>query len=394
MFAEELRAELNRIADWWITHALDREYGGFFGQVGIDAQPDREAPKRGIMQARFCWFYSAMAMQTGDLRMREAADSCRDFLLRHIIDAEHGGALWEVANDGTPLVTRKHAYCSAFVLYGLAAHYACSGDAASARDAQLMFDVMEERFLDRKHGGYWEAKARDWSAPDEVRLSEHDLDASKSMNTHLHILEAYSELYHVLPTERVKGALENLIRLHCERIVDPETGHLRLFWNDTWDDLSTAASFGHDIEASWLIWLATMRLGDDQLAQSVRPVVLELARSTLERGVGTGGQVRNERLLASDELDETGIWWVQAEAMVGHLNAWKLSASELHWRRAIDTWNYTKEQIVDRNGGEWRWYASSSGKQVPFWGGPWKGNYHNGRAMMECLRLIDEKVVP
>ena len=391
--AQEWRAELKRITDWWIDHAFDREYGGFFGQVGIDGVADREAPKRAIMQARFCWFYSTLAAKTGDRRMRDVADTCRDFLLSHIIDPIHGGAFWEVTRDGSTLSDRKHAYCSAFTLYALASHYSCSRDAASAEAALSLFDTWEAQSFVREHDGYWEARARDWTPLKDVRLSEHDLDASKSMNTHLHILEAYSELYAVLPSERVGKAVSILLKLHCERVFNRETGHLRLFWNDDWQDLSTAASFGHDIEASWLIWLAAERLDDLELKNAVRPIVLELGRSTLERGVGAGGQTSNERMLASDELDETGIWWVQAEAMVGHLNAWKISGDSLHWRRAVDTWKYTKDEIVDDNGGEWRWYASSSGKEVPFWGGPWKGNYHNGRALMECLNLIDETVI-
>lgn len=386
----EFQSELERLSTWWKTNAVDRQNGGFYGQINLDGRPVVDAPKGLIYIARILWFFSMAALRSGTQSDADMALRARDFLVSHFIDTKHGGVFWEVDARGAPTNTRKQGYAQAFAIYGLAAHAHSSGDEESLEHALALFDTLEARFYDLDHGGYWEAFARDWVEIEDVRLSEKDDDAPKTMNTHLHILEAYTELYRAKPLPRVRKALESLIKLHNRKIFRADIGHLRLFWQADWRDVSRDASFGHDIEASWLLWEAAEVLGDDNVLAQTRQVTLQLAETALAEAMGPDGEMYNERSFSADHIDTTRIWWVQAEALVGFLNAYQLSGNPEFFDRAVGMWAFIKQHVL-RDGCEWSWFSSLDADQIsPYQAGHWKACYHNGRAMMECLDRLEK----
>ncbi len=384
--ADELTAELARISGWWTRHIV-RPEGGYYGLVHLNGTPDKEAPLSCVLMTRILWFFSAAAHETGAPELRLQADRARDYFCTHFIDRAHGGVIWSVHPDGSAENGRKQAYAQAFAIYALAMHHRMSGDAGSLSEALAIFKALESHFTDLNLAGYWEAFQADWSEIDDIRLSEKDAFAPKTMNTHLHIMEAYTELIRSAPSAEVKAASHDILSLFLERIVYPDQSRLRLFLGNDWQDESEWVSYGHDIEASWLIWEAAEALGDVSLMGKARMSALGLAASVLEHGTGPQGEVFDARRLSDGHLDTSRIWWIQAEALVGYLNAFHLSGDELYAQAAMHNWAFIKAHVIDRNG-EWRSNSTLDEAVDPWWAGPWKGCYHNGRAMMESVRLI------
>ena len=380
--APEFDDELRRIAAWWLEHAVDHDKGGYFGEVDLSGKPVHETPRSVILAARILWFFSAAALHTGDRRFIPQAERARDYLLSVFVDESHGGVYWSVDRDGGVQNSRKQAYAQAFAIYGLAACHRLTRDPQSLDAAFSLFDVLGERFHDPEHGGYWEAFARDWSPIADMRLSDKDDDAPKSMNTHLHIMEAYAELYRARPTPALERALRNLITLHLDRIIAPDGRRLRLFFSRDWKDLSRTISLGHDVEAGWLLFDAAETLGDNALSPRAARAAVSLADAVLRTGVGAQGEVFNEKDLVTDEIDRSRIWWVQAEARVGFMNAFELTGEQRFADAARASWDFIQRYVIDR-AGEWRGLSALDGRAEPYWAGPWKACYHNGRAMLE-----------
>lgn len=385
LLAQEFDNELQRIAAWWLENAVDRKNGGYFGLIDYSGVPSADAPRSIILVSRVLWFFSAAACAFDEAEYKAEAACARDYLLDVFWDKEHGGVVWTVDVDGAALNTRKQGYAQAFALYGFAACHRALGDRLSFEAAQALFDILETRFHDTLQGGYWEAFARDWSEIDDVRLSEKDIDAPKSMNTHLHIMEAYTELYRAAPTQTVADALRRLIEVHLDRILTPDGRHLRLFWTSDWTDRSKAVSFGHDIEASWLLCEAAEALGDDALIARVQAASVLLAEAVLCEAKGPNNEVFNDRDLVTGAVDETRIWWVQAEALVGFMNAFGINGEARFLDAACGCWRFIRDNIIDFDG-EWRSESRLDPPHDALWLGPWKACYHNGRAMMEARR--------
>lgn len=383
------QAELDRLCEWWQVNAVDAENGGFYGEIALDGAPVKMAPKGAIYMARILWFFSMVSLRSGEDVHKEMALRARDFLLDHFIDTQHGGVFWEVDAKGVPTNTRKQGYALAFAIYGLAAHARSCGDEKSLTQAIVLFDTIEAHYLDAERGGYWEAFGRDWAPISDVRLSEKDDGAPKTMNTHLHILEAYTELYRSAPLPRVRGALANLIKLHNEKIYRKDIGHLRLFWQDDWTDVSQDVSFGHDIEASWLMWEAADILGNKTILEQTRPIAMHLAETVYDEAIGKAGELYNERRFLNGHLDTTRIWWSQAEALVGFLNAYQLSGHDKFANAAAASWDFITQYVISE-GREWNWFSDLDvGETSPYQAGHWKSCYHNGRAMIECLERLE-----
>ncbi|MEJ2274870.1 MAG: AGE family epimerase/isomerase [Woeseiaceae bacterium] len=384
-------AELRRITDWWLERAPDREHGGFLGEIDYFGQPVANADKGIILNSRLLWFFSEVARQFDDDRCHSAARRAFDYLLRHFDDAEHGGAVWRLAADGSLRDGKKQVYAQCFCIYAYCAWFDASSDAAALARATDYVELLERHALDDVEGGYLEAFTREWEPLDDTLLGPPGLDVRKTMNTHLHLLEAYTAVHRSAPTETSARRLRNAIDLMRDRILDRETGHLRLFFDAAWHSLDPVISFGHDIEASWLLFEAGEALGDEDLLESLRSDVLLLATTCREQGLGPGGHVCNEFHPQSGRLDEEAIWWVQAEGLVGFLNAFLLGG-DARFRSACDAlWRFVCHYQVDAVGGDWHWFAESHGVpgERPYKVGFWKGPYHNGRAMMETLRLFD-----
>jgi mannobiose 2-epimerase len=383
----EARAEAERLLYWWGANIAD-DADGFHGEIGPDDQPVPDAPRSAILYTRLLWFFNALGAHLKSDEALILAHRAANYLRRHFIDPDHGGLYWMLDSRGQVIDARKHAYVQAFGIYAFAEHARVSGDAASLALARELQREIEERFWDPQHGGYIEAMSGFWHDAGDQRLSEKDADFPKTMNSHLHILEAYTGLHRTAPTERTHAALHRALGLFVDRFINPQNSHLRLFYTEDWDDRTEAVSFGHDIEASWLIWEAALALGDRDLQARVRPLSLALAVATHAEGRNADGGLSYERRFGDAGIDTAGEWWGQAEGLVGFVNAWQLDGDPAWLDITEQLWAHLKAQFGAGQGREWTWYARNSGRGGMVKAGQWKCPYHNGRAMIELDRRL------
>ncbi|MGD0862622.1 MAG: AGE family epimerase/isomerase [Candidatus Limnocylindrales bacterium] len=380
----ELRED---ILPYWATRAVDRENGGFFGAVSAQGRPDPIAGKGGVLNARILWTFSAALRRWPEPLYRDPADRAFDYLLEHFWDPDHSGLYWEVDHLGRMLQGRKQTYGQAFGIYALAEYFRATGVPEALDRATRLFEDIEAHAFDPIGGGYWEARGRDWQPIDDIRLSAVDLNAPFSMNTHLHLLEAYTTLALVGADPRPRARLRTLLELVLDRVVDARTGHLVLFFDEHWRPLSQLVSYGHDIETSWLICEAADAVGNRALASRAQAAALKMADAVLATGFDAelGGVYTD--MAPDGRVNTDKDWWPQAEAVVGFLNAYRLSGRDEHLEAAIRTWNFIDACVIDHRGGEWYSRVSREGVPVPDLAkvGFWKCPYHDARAMLEIM---------
>jgi mannobiose 2-epimerase len=373
------------ILPFWATRAVDGGQGGFFGRIGEDGRPDPGAGKGGVLNARILWTFSAALRHRPDPLYRSLADRAFEYLLEHFWDAEHSGLYWEVDNGGRMLQARKQTYGQAFGIYALAEYFRTTGVQEAIDHADRLFEDVEARAFDPVTGGYWEARGRDWEPIDDIRLSAIDLNAPFSMNTHLHLLEAYTGLVRASDTPRHRDRLGAVLEIVLNRIIDSETGHLILFQDERWRPMSGVISYGHEIETSWLLCEAADTLAEDTLSARTRASAVRLAEGVLERGHDTADGGIYYELSSDGHLTSEKEWWVQAEGVVGFLNAYELSGRSAYLDAALHTWDFIDAHVIDRVVGEWRTLVTREGEPIPGYARVdfWKCPYHNARAMLE-----------
>lgn len=386
----ELEQELkSNILGFWIRHAQDDKHGGFVGEIRDDMTIVADADKGLVLNARILWTFASAYRIYGESVYLEMADRAYEALER-FADPLHGGLFWMIDASGSPTQDKKQVYGQAFAIYALAEYYRATGADKALVRAEELYRLLEKHAYDPVRLGYVEALARDWTETADLSLSGKDLNERKSMNTHLHVLEAYTNLYRVWKPEGLRVKLAELIDVHLDKIVDKGTHHFRLFFDDEWVSKSGDVSYGHDIEGSWLLCEAADVLGDSLRTERVRREALEMARATLEQGVDQDGGVFNE-LHGDGRLDDSKDWWPQAEAMVGFLNACQLSGEQKYLDAAKASWAFIRGFIRDGEHGEWHWQVMRTGEPVPGHdkAGPWKCPYHNARACMEALERLE-----
>jgi mannobiose 2-epimerase len=386
----EFQRELKAIGDWWTSHAFDEEAGGFYGEVRADNTPVKNANKGIVLNTRILWFFSeaALAMDTAEYRI--AATRAYDYLIQYFLDQEFGGVYWELDAQGNPLNTKKQTYAQAFAIYALCSYYKLTGDEQALKHAMDCFVLLEAKTIDREKEGYFEAFTREWGKMDDVRLSDKDLNYPKSMNTHLHVLEAYTTLHKVKPTPEIHAALRYNIDCFDKYLIDKNTWHLRMFLTVGWEDFSPGLTYGHDIECSWLLSKALDSLGDAELTAAMTPAIINIAKVTLQEGIGEHGEVLDAYDFASQKKLTERVWWVQAEALVGFLNAYCLSDEVAYLDAAKNVWAFIQKYQIDHEKGEWLWLSrlDEHHGEDNYKMGFWKGPYHNGRAMLEAIRFL------
>jgi len=391
--ATELRSG---ILPFWLKNAIDEECGGFRGRIANDLTIDRLAGKGLILNARILWTFSKAYSVYRDPIYLAAARRAFDYLCSHFWDDEFGGVYWMVDPLGRPLDTRKRIYGQAFTIYALAEYGHATGEPQAIDRAMSLVAQIELAGHDSEHHGYFETYERDWTLAVDQRLSEVDLDEKKSMNTHLHMLEAYATLLRHHEDVTVRFRLRELIEVFLKYIVNSATHHFILFFDDEWHPRSRKISFGHDIEGSWLLCEAAEVLGDRDVLVRVRAETVKMAQAVYEQGLDTDGGL----LYEADEsgngaieiVDSDKHWWPQAEAVVGFLNAYELSGEPHFLEAASKSWTFIEEHIVDHTFGEWFWLVSRAGvpdrEQDKV--GPWKCPYHNSRTCFEVMERLDK----
>lgn len=384
-FGAQLEQELvGNILPFWIEHAIDREHGGFYGAVTNDLTVRNDVPRSAILCARILWTYAKAYGRLGDAAYLDMARWAYAALTDIFWDREFGGVYWTVDAHGRPVMDRKHHYAQAFAIYGLCAYYVATGEAQSLALAQELFYLLEKHACDPVHGGYIEGSSRRWEALEDMRLSARDLDCRKSMNTMLHILEAYTQLARLW--EPACEAHRTLVEEFLQRIVHPARTHFWLFFDDAWQSLLDHVSFGHDIEGSWLLVEAAGLHDDPELSAAACETAVSMADAVYERGIDEDGGLFYE---AGPQglVDDQKSWWVQAEAMVGFTNAYQLSGKGYCLQAALRCWKYIRSHHIDRVQGGWYKVLHRDGTPDPesYKVGPWECPYHHSRACMEMM---------
>ena len=420
---EKMRAEMadvlnSNILRFWLDQMQDTENGGFYGRMDGHMLLYPEAEKGAILNARILWSFSAAYRVLGNTEHLEAATRAYTYFIEHFIDPEYGGAFWSVDHKGQPVDTKKQFYAIGFAIYGLSEYARATGDREALEYALQLYDCIEEHAFDREYNGYIEATAREWQPIADMRLSELDANYPKSQNTHLHIIESYTNLLRCLkefhaqescdyvpiigsvlpigitiPMETIIGveaSLRNLINIFTDSILNPETHHLDLFFEMDWTRRGgQVESYGHDIECSWLLHEAALVLGDKKMLEKVEPIVQLIAEASA-KGLRPDGSLIHEGCAGTPlnpHVDDDLHWWVQAENVVGWLNIYQHFGDEKAMQRAVACWEYIKQNLIDYEHGEWFWSRHKDGtlNLDDDHAGFWKCPYHNSRMCLETI---------
>ena len=421
--AYKMKAEMQdvlkkNILHFWMTQMVDEEHGGFYGRMDHSGTLHPDAEKGAILNARILWSFSAAYRVLGNPEYLAMATRAKDYIIDHFIDPEYGGIYWSVDYKGQPLDTKKQFYAIGFAIYGLTEYARATADREALDYALQLYDCIEEHAFDRVHNGYIEACTRAWGKIEDMRLSELDANYPKSQNTHLHIIEPYTNLLRCLkelhaqescdyvpvlgsvlpigitiPVETivaVETSLRNLIDIFTEKILNPETCHLDLFFEMDWTrGAGHLESYGHDIECSWLMHEAALVLGDKKVLAKVEPIVRKVAKAS-EKGLRPDGSLIHEANLDTGHVDDDLHWWVQAENVVGCFNLYQYFGDESALEKAVRCWDYIKSQLIDYEHGEWYWSRHSDGSlnTSDDKAGFWKCPYHNSRMCLEIIERI------
>lgn len=377
----------NGILSYWMRNTLDANNGGFIGRISGDEIRYSDAPKGAILNARILWTFSAAYRRIPNIDYLSVATRAKNYLLQHFWDETNGGVFWQLDSAGNPVDTKKQIYAQGFAIYGLSEYAHATGDKEALSKAVELYRLIEKYSFDTIRNGYFEAFTSEWGEIADMRLSEKDANEKKTMNTHLHILEPYTNLFRVWPSDALKESLRNLIELFLDRILDAESGHLHLFFDENWNNKGHVISYGHDIEASWLLYEAAVVLGDEALLQRVIAVVPKIVEAASE-GLQADGSLLYELDETTGHVDADRHWWVQAETVVGFWYAYKLLGNEAYKTKAEDCWQYIQNHLIDKENGEWYWSLHADGgiNRADDKAGFWKCPYHNGRM---CLELIN-----
>ncbi len=386
---DALQQELQgNILPYWIN-MVDHQHGGFHGRIDGFNNLVEKSDKGVILNTRILWTFSQASHTVKDNVLKkqcvEMAHRAYQYITENFLDHDHGGLYWMLDYRGNPTQTKKQVYAQAFGIYALSEYYLAFRQREALNLAIELFKLLEKHSYDRHENGYFEAFDREWKLLDDLRLSDKDANEKKTMNTHLHVLEAYTNLYRCWEDAHLRHQLKNLIGLFINKIVAPNH-HLTLFFDEHWNVKSSAISFGHDIEAGWLLQEAAEVLDDADLISQTQALAVAITDTVIAEGLNEAGALINE-IHGNGKIDTDMHWWPQAEALVGFVNAWQVTGRLTYLERAATLWQFVCHNMLDDKG-EWHWRlkADLSVVRSEDKAGPWKCPYHNGRACMEIIR--------
>ncbi|MNQ47451.1 Cellobiose 2-epimerase [compost metagenome] len=386
----ELTAELDTILKYWSKNTIDNQNGGFIGQIDFNDHLIATAEKGSVLNARILWSFSASYQVTKNEEHKKLATRAFDFLSKYFYDAEFGGLFWSINADKTPKDTKNQIYALAFAIYGLTEYYTISKEEKALEIAINLYLQIQRHSYDPVNKGYFEAFTRDWQPIEDLRLSDKDANEKKTMNTHLHIIEAYANLFKVWKDETLRKDSIELLETIEKYFINTKTGHLRLFFDENWIEKPDVISYGHDIEAAWLLLQCAEISEDETLIASYKKHAIQIAEVTQE-GLDTDGGLWYELDPKNNELTAEKHWWVQAEALIGFYNTYELTGEEKYLDLVLKNWDFIKKHILDQENGEWIWgvyrdYSLIEKDKAGFWKCP----YHNSRACLELILRIKD----
>lgn len=391
---ETLKKEMKQclednILRYWIDKVTDNEHGGYYGRVDGHDQVHPEAEKGAILNGRILWAFSAAYRVMKNKEYLDAATRAKDYVLDHFIDKEYGGVYWSLDCEGKPLDTKKQTYAIGFVIYGLSEYARATGDKPSLDAAIKLYHDIEAHAYDAINGGYVEALTREWNPIADMRLSDKDENGAKTMNTHLHVIEPYTNLYRVWPSKELRESIHRLLDVFTDKLYNKETHHLDLFFDNEWHGRRNIESYGHDIEATWLLWETALVLGEDDVKAKLGPIVVDLAKAA-DEGLQPDGSMIYEHWKDTGKTDRQRQWWVLCENVIGHVNLYQYFNDKDALTVAKDCWTFIDKHLVDHVNGEWHWAVDDNGKinLEDDKAGFWKCPYHNSRM---CLEIIERQ---
>lgn len=384
----ELETELDSILKYWSNNTVDKQNGGFIGQIHFNDHIIANSEKGSVLNARILWTFSASYQTTKNENHKKLAERAFEFLSEHFYDKQFGGLFWSINVDKTPKDTKNQIYAVAFAIYGLSEYYAISKNEKALEIAINLYSKIQDYSYDPVNKGYLEAFTRDWKPIEDLRLSEKDANEKKTMNTHLHIIEAYANLYKVWKDKTLQNIMVELLETIEKHFINTETGHLRLFFDENWIEKPDVISYGHDIEAAWLLQQCAEISENENLIANYKKYAVQIAEAT-KKGLDSDGGLWYEYDPEKKELIAEKHWWPQAEALIGFYNAYQLTGKEEYLDIVYNNWEFTKKHILDKENGEWFWgvYSDYSIMQKDK-AGFWKCPYHNGRACLELINRI------
>jgi mannobiose 2-epimerase len=381
-------AELDSILEYWSKNTIDNQNDGFIGQIDYNDKIISGAEKGSVLNARILWSFSASYQSTKNEDHKKTATRAFDFLSNYFYDPEYGGLFWSINADKTPKDTKNQIYALAFAIYGLSEYYAISNDKKALEIARNLYLTIQKHSYDPINKGYLEAFTRDWQPIEDLRLSNKDANEKKTMNTHLHIVEAYANLYKVWKDKTLQKDITELLQTIEQHFINPKTGHLHLFFDENWVEKPDVISYGHDIEAAWLLLQCAEISEDKNLIAKYKKHAVQMADVSQE-GLDTDGGLWYEFDPEKKKLIKEKHWWVQAESLVGFYNAYELTGDKKYLDIVFNNWEFINKHILDKQNGEWFWgiykdYSLIQKDKAGFWKCP----YHNSRACLELMQRI------
>ena len=382
------KTELINILDYWLKNTIDKENGGFIGEINHQNVINNNSEKGAVLNARILWSFSAAYAVEKNPEYLKTAKRAFQYIKDYFFDNEFGGIFWSLQADGKPKDTKNQIYAIAFVIYGLSEFYKIFKNEDALELAQSLFYKIELYSKDYKNKGYLEAFTRDWQEIEDLRLSEKDANEKKTMNTHLHIVEAYSNLYLIWPNPKLKDSIKEILEVIALYFINKYTWHLKLFFDENWKEKEDVISYGHDIEAAWLLQWCAETIEDVDLVRSYQKYAVEFAKSTKE-GIDSDGGLWYEYEPKEQKLIAEKHWWPQAELWIGMINAWQLTQNEEFLDITEKNFEFVEKYIIDLKKGEWIWgvYADYS-PILKDKAGFWKCPYHNSRACIELIKRL------
>ena len=376
------------ILPFWMTATRDTENGGFFGSINNDMKVDNSAERSAVLYSRILWTYSRAFRLYNDAAYMKNAQYPLEYIRKYLLDPEYGGVYWSVDQHGKPVNNRKHTYAQAFTIYGLSEYAQASREDKSLQQAKELFRLIEQNTHDPVNGGNLECRTRQWQAEEDMRLSKKDMNCAKSMNTLLHLMEAYTNLIKVWPDEKLISIQTQLVNDFLTHVIDASTNHLKLFFNESWKSLADIVSYGHDIEASWLLVEAAETLQDAKLVKQTKEIAVKIAQAVYTEGRNPDGGIYYER--EATRLNEEHHWWVHAEAVVGFYNAYQISGQRRFAEASERCWEYIQQHFVDHKNGDWFKVLTKEGvpSATSVKVGPWECPYHHSRLCFEMAERL------
>ena len=382
------KTELINILDYWLKNTIDKENGGFIGEINHQNVINNNSEKGAVLNARILWSFSAAYAVEKNPEYLKTAKRAFQYIKDYFFDNEFGGIFWSLQADGKPKDTKNQIYAIAFVIYGLSEFYKIFKNEDALELAQSLFYKIELYSKDYKNKGYLEAFTRDWQEIEDLRLSEKDANEKKTMNTHLHIVEAYANLYLIWPNPKLKDSIKEILEVIALYFINKYTWHLKLFFDENWKEKEDVISYGHDIEAAWLLQWCAETIEDVDLIKNYQKYAVAFADATKE-GLDADGGLWYEYEPKEQKLIAEKHWWPQAELWIGMINAWQLSKNEEFLEITEKNFEFVEKYIIDHKNGEWIWgvYADYS-PILKDKAGFWKCPYHNSRACIELIKRL------